>query len=86
MKDNQVRFRADEELRAIITKNKQLLGLPNESAALRILIKQGDRAINDLLNNAWNVTHPLKLSEIDYFTTALNINLKKRKKEESRAK
>lgn len=75
------KVRADHELNSIISETVDLFGLPNDSAAMRLLIREGYSRVRQFFNDAVNVAHPLKSSEIDYFTTALNIYLKKHKKE-----
>jgi hypothetical protein len=80
-KGNQIiKFREtgnEKELISIATKK---LGLNNESATIRVLLKLGLTQIDDFLENANNVTHPLKYSEIDFFTSSLNLYLKEGKR------
>ena len=64
-----------------ITHYTKVLGLNNDSATIRILLRSGGRSIDELFRHIQIVTHPLKYSEIDFFTTALNVYLKKQKKE-----
>jgi hypothetical protein len=76
-----IKFRDNGESE-IISKFKEQFGLDNDSVPARILIRQGERALDEFFRLLRDVTQPLKLSEIDYFTTSLNIWLKKQKKAE----
>lgn len=65
----------------LIQEAKEKLGLNNDSAAIRVLLKLGCGEIDKFISHAKFVTHPLKYSEIDFFTTTINIILKKHKRE-----
>jgi len=60
----------------IINRSRDLLGLNNDSAVIRILLNMGFDRLNGLFINVLNVARPLKYSEIDYLTTSLNVYLK----------
>ena len=77
-----IKFRATGNEKQIISKTRELLGLNNDSAVVRILINMGLERINLLYDSVLNVTHPLKYSEIDFLTTSLNIFLKDKKRSE----
>lgn len=76
-----IKFRDSSGESELITHYTKALGLNNESATIRILLRSGGRSIDELFRHIQIVTHPLKFSEIDFFTTALNVYLKKQKKE-----
>lgn len=78
----QLKFRDDGNILEIVERVTKLLGLPNHSATMRVLIRSGAKAIDKLFKHAYDVTRPLKITEIDYFTTSMNITLKARKKEQ----
>lgn len=75
-----IKFRDSGESE-VISHYTKVLGLNNDSATIRILLRSGGRAIDDLFKHIRIVTHPLKYTEIDFFTSALNVYLKREKKE-----
>ena len=80
-KGNQIiKFRATGNEKEIISIATKKLGLNNESAVIRILLQLGLKQIDEFLENAYSVAHPLKYSEIDYLTSSLNIFLKGKKR------
>jgi hypothetical protein len=79
MKDNIIKFR-DQGEGEIISRIRESFNLPNDSVAIRMLIRQGEKGLNDFLNELKFVTRPLKYSEIDYFTSSLNIILQNTKR------
>jgi len=80
-----IKFRDSGESE-IINRSRDLLGLNNDSAVIRILINMGFDRLNDLFNTVLSVSRPLKKAEIDYLTTSLNVHLKDIKKAEYKEK
>lgn len=74
-------FRDTEGESEIIDETRRKLGLNTDSAAIRVLLRQGKANIDGFIEHAWNVIQGLKYTEIDFFTSSLNIILKKRRRE-----
>lgn len=81
MKSSVIKFRDTEGLSETINRTARRMGLSNNSAAVRLLLRQGEKRIDELLSHVWDVVQDLNLSEIDYFTGSMNVILKKKKRE-----
>lgn len=73
-------FRDSGEEGVIIKKTTELLGLNNDTAAIRVLLRLGYVELVKTKKKLNDVIHPLKSSEIDYFLSSLKINAKLRLK------
>ena len=80
------KFRANHEDEAIIIKARELLGMSNDSAVIRVLNKLGLQRLEKLHKRVSNVAQSLKYSEIDYLTSSMNVRLKKQKQQENNQK
>ena len=76
-----IKFRDTEGDSELIKQAREKLGLGNDSAPLRVMLRLGLRDIDRFLEEARFVTQPLKTSEIDFFTSTLNIWLKGQRKQ-----
>ena len=83
MGNKRIQFRDSGEGR-IIEEVRDSFNFPSDSTAARMLIRQGKKKIDLFLEQLEDVTQVLKMSEIDYFTSSLNVILKRRKREKKK--
>ena len=84
--NQEIRFRASEEIHKIIEDTQKQLGALEKSAGAKLLIKLGDDRIKDVVNYIDSITHPLNPNQFEDFFLSLKIRIKQLRNERKKVK
>jgi len=84
--NQEIRFRASEEIHKIIENTQEQLGALEKSAGTKLLIKLGDDRIKDVVNYIDSITHPLNPNQFEDFFLSVKIRIKQLREQRKKIK
>lgn len=84
--NNEIRFRAKDEIHAIGEQLQNELGIQERAAAYKLLIQLGNDQVKNAVNYLDSITHPLTNGQFENFMLALKIRVKQKREERKQRK
>ena len=84
--NQELRFRADENLHSMVENTQKEIGAAEKSAAAKLLIQLGHDQVNNAVSYLDNITHPLSERQFEEMFLTLKIRVKQKRLERKNIK